>query len=97
MHCLVSLSSCCSYHRRWNKIVSVRRPSLWHFIRRVKDEEARIRRTVQQVRSGMLQQERRSKWRRLEQRIVRLKDQYRSGVITLREYWNAARYVTNTH
>jgi hypothetical protein len=75
----------------------VRRPSLWHFIRRLKDEETRIRRTVRQVRAGVLQPSRRAKWRRLEERIQRLKDNYIQGIITLTEYWDAIRYAVSAH
>lgn len=89
---------CClfhSYHRRWNKLVSVRRPSIWHFIRRLKDEERRVWRTVRHVRAGIAPSVRRCKWRRLEERIDRLKAQYSNGAITLSDYWDAIRFTAH--
>lgn len=89
---------CClfySYNRRWNQLVSVRRPSIWNFIRRLKDEERRIWRNVRHVRAGVQPSVRRRKWRQLEERIERLKTQYSNGTITLKQYWNAIRFVTH--
>jgi len=43
-----------SYYRRWNQLVSVRRPSLWHFIRRLKDEERHVRRSIHQARDVLV-------------------------------------------
>jgi len=73
----------------------VRRPSLWHFLRRLKDEERRICHTVRQARAGIQTSVRRCKWRKLEERIDRLKRQYTAGTITLKEFWDAIRYVTH--
>jgi len=86
-HCAVD-----SYHNRWNRLVSVRHPSLWHFIRRLKDEERRISRSVRQPRAGIQLSHRRRKWRMLEERIDRLKMQYNNGTITLTHYWDAVRF-----
>jgi hypothetical protein len=86
---------CASYHRRWNQIVSVRKPSLWVFIKRIKDEEQKIRRDVRLIRSGQQRDVRRRKWRRLEERIVKLKREYAAGQISLEQYWNAMRFVVH--
>ena len=83
-----------SYHSRWNKLVSVRHLSLWLFIVRLKDEERRISRSIRQVRAGHQLSERRRKWRKIEERIDRLKTQYSNGVITLTQYWDAVRFAT---
>ena len=96
--CLVSFSTATAIILDGTiKIVSVRRPSLWHFIKRLKDEEARIRRTVRHIRTGMLQPSRRSRWRRLDDKIERLKEQYNQGVISMKAYWNAIRYAVSSH
>ena len=55
-------------------------------IKRLKDEEALIRCNVRQIRTGGLEPQRRNKWRKLEDRIVRLKDQYHNGTLTIDEY-----------
>jgi len=76
-------------------LVSVRRPSLWHFLRRLKDEERHVCRTVRQARAGIQTCVRRCKWRKLEERIDRLKRQYTAGTITLKEFWDVIRYATH--
>jgi len=80
-----------SYNRRWNQLVSVRRPSIWNFIRRLKDEDRRILRDVR-IRAGVQPSVRRRKWRQLEEPIDRLKAQYSNGTITLNRYCTLNRY-----
>lgn len=77
--------------------MSVRRPSLWHFIRRLKDEERRVRRSIRQARAGVQPSVRRRKWRKLEERIDRLKQQHARGTITLNDYWNAIRFAVRAY
>ena len=40
--------------------------------------------------------ERRRKWRQLEARISRLKDQYANGTLTMDQYWDAIRFAVLT-
>lgn len=87
---------CLSFHRRWNNIVSVRHPSLFVFISRLKSEERKVSREIRQLRRGQQTAQRRGKWIKLEERILRLKMQYEQGQITLTEYWNAVRFVTRS-
>jgi len=86
-----------SFHRRWNNIVSVRHPSLFVFISRLKSEERRLSREIRQLRRGQQTSERRGKWIRLEARIVGMKTQYERGASTLDQYWNAVCYVMHSH
>ena len=86
-----------SFHRRWNNIVSVRHPSLFVFIARLKSEERRVSREIRQLRRGQQLVQRRGKWARLEANIVPLKAQYERGERTLGQYWNAVRFVTHAN
>lgn len=85
-----------SFHRRWNQLVSVRHPSLWVFLARLKTEERRIAITVNEIRRGQYTDNRRRKWRNLEERILQLKQRYINGAITVDEYWNAIRYAVQS-
>ena len=58
-----------SYHRKWNQAIGVRHPSLWSFIRVLKDQESLNRAKIRAVRNGAEPPLRRPKWRRLERRI----------------------------
>jgi len=75
--------------------VGVRHPTLWIFIKRLKDEEVRIQAQVRQLRAGVPPTARRNKWCRLEDKIVNLKAQYSNGTISLKRYWNAIRFLTH--
>jgi hypothetical protein len=74
-----------SFHRRYNQLVSVRHPSLWLFLARLKSEERRIARTVKGIKREQYRDNRRRKWRKLEDRISTLKNRYVIGVITLQQ------------
>ena len=82
-----------SYHRRWNQAVGVRHPSLWVFIRVMKDQHSINQVRIQSIRNGMAPPPRRQKWRRLEARIDNLKARYNNGALRLTEYWDAIKYV----
>ena len=58
-----------SYHRRWNQAVGVRHPSIWSFIRVLKDQRSVNEVTIQSIRNGNQPPVRRRKWRRLDHRI----------------------------
>jgi hypothetical protein len=77
-------------------LVSVRHPSLWIFLTRLKTEERRIAKTVKELTRGQHRDNRRRKWRDLEERIAKLKQRYLNGAINVDEYWNAIRYVVQS-
>ena len=78
-----------SYHSRWNNAVGVRHPSLWYFIRVLKDQEAVNQVAVQGMLNGNPPPARKRKWRELERQIDALKNQYNVGVRNLDSYWRA--------
>jgi len=57
------------YHRQWNTCVSVLHPSLWTFIRCLKDEQDNIESSVDAVNRGDAPPTRRWKWRDLDHRM----------------------------
>ena len=59
------------YHRIWNNAVAVRHPSLWTFIRCIKDQQSAIENSVEAVDNGEPTIKRRKKWRDLEDRFLR--------------------------
>jgi hypothetical protein len=63
------------------------------FITRLKNEERRIARTIGEIKRGLNVSNRRQKWKKLETRIVGLKDQYAQGIITAMEYWDFIRHL----
>ena len=71
-----------SFHQRWNNSVGVRYPSLWNFIRVLKDQQAINETAIEGMGMG-----RTRKWRNLEERIERLKRQYREGERDINAYW----------
>jgi len=80
------------YHRLWNNAVSVRHPSLWTFIRYLKDQQAYLENSVQAVDRGEPAPKRKRKWRILEERMVRLKEEYNNGTRNIDQYWKAVCY-----
>ena len=72
-----------------NDAVTVRHPSIWSFIRVLKDHQKLNEVTIQSIRNGDEAPIRRRKWRRLEQRINEKKSQYNSGEINIDQYWRA--------
>lgn len=78
-----------SYHSRWNKAVGVRHPSLWQFIRVLKDQQAVNNVNIRAIRNGEEPPRRRRKWRLLENRIETLKTRYNQGDMNINAYWRA--------
>ena len=78
-----------SYNRKWNDIVGVRHPSLFLFIRSLKNQQVIHETEKQNMLNGLPPPLRRRKWRRLEERIDRVKAQYMNGQRTIDNYWNA--------
>ncbi|XP_071840820.1 uncharacterized protein [Apostichopus japonicus] len=84
------------FHQRWNNIIGRAHPSLWLFLRKMKDEQHLLEITVASAGRGEAPPHRRRKWRTLQQRITRLRDEYLSGKRTLQRYWNAVVFYLNT-
>ena len=67
------------YHRMWNNTVSVRHPLLWTFIRCLKDQQSSLETSIDAVNRGDAAPKRKRKWRNLEARLLRLKEEYVNG------------------
>ncbi|XP_063599694.1 uncharacterized protein LOC134776006 [Penaeus indicus] len=78
-----------SYHRVLNDTVVVKHPSLWTFIRHLKDIQANVENSVHSADLGDAPPARKRKWRQLEARLQRLKAQYVAGDRNLEAYWRA--------
>ncbi|KAL8598717.1 hypothetical protein ACOMHN_033281 [Nucella lapillus] len=78
-----------TYHRAFGEMVQVRHTSLWTYIWHLKDQQARAEQQMTAAANGEAPPSRRRKWRQLEQRIVRLKNQFINGNRNLKEYWSA--------
>ena len=81
-----------SYHCRWNDALAECHPSLWNFIRVLKDQHAVQESVIQNIRNGSPPPVRKRKWRILEEIIDTLKDEYSNGVRNLESYWGAMSY-----
>jgi hypothetical protein len=55
----------------------------------LKDEQGNIESSVDAVNRGDTPPTTRRKWRDLDHRLIRLKQEYRNGVRNLEEYWDA--------
>jgi hypothetical protein len=77
------------FYHRWNSSFERRHPSLWLFIRKLKDEQKLAEISIQAVHNGVAPAPRKKKWRDFETRLQRLKDQYAAGARTLDQYWDA--------
>jgi hypothetical protein len=73
----------------WNSCFDRRHPSLWLFIRKLKDEQKLTELSVQAACNGVAPAPRKKKWRDFETRLQRLKDQYAAGSRNLTQYWDA--------
>ena len=82
-----------AFHREWNARVEVRHPSLWHFMRKLKDQQVVSARALEAAQRGDPPARRRRKWRILEARIQRVRQQYADGHRTLEELWDASVYM----
>ena len=82
-----------SFHRAWNQSVVVRHPSIWKFIICLKDEQANSEMSVDTVNRGDVPPSRCRKWRNLEARIQRLKQEYNTGVRNFDDFWSAVSHL----
>ena len=60
------------FHHRWNTNVDRRHPSLWVFLRKMKDEQRHVDSLLLQARRGDPAPTQRLKWRRLDKRFENL-------------------------
>ena len=79
-----------SFHRQFNLMVEVRHPSLWVFIRKLKDMQLSTKRTTINAMNGRNPPARKLKWKLLENKLVQLKQDYLNGNRTIDSFWNAA-------
>jgi hypothetical protein len=84
-------SSSPAFHKKWNSQLT-RHPSLWTFIRSLKDEHRLSEISGRDADNGGQPPARKMKWRRIEKRIRRLKKEYRHGRRDLERYWAAVRH-----
>lgn len=78
-----------AFNNRWNISFDRRHPSLWIFVRKLKDEQRLTEIAAAAARTGQAPPKRRLKWRRFEAKLLRLKIQYNTGNRTANQYWNA--------
>ena len=83
------------FHNRWNVRVGVRHPNLWVFCRKMKDEERCIQRVINAADRGDAPPTRKRRYRRLQERIARLKAEYVAGTRDLSSYWRAVAHVVH--
>ena len=79
-----------SFHKQFNLMVEVRHPSLWVFIRKLKDMQLSTKRTTINAMNGRDPPARQRKWKLLENKLVQLKQDYLNGNRTIDSFWNAA-------
>lgn len=71
------------------------KPSIWFFINHLKDVDAVNERSALNAERGVPPPSQRRKWRLLEQRIARVKDDYVTGRRDLVQYWSAMKHVVH--
>jgi hypothetical protein len=79
------------FHNSWNTRVGVRHPSLWIFIRHMKDAQSELEVALDALATGDGLRDSRRKWRMHEAKLKRLKRDYARGTRSLNEYWQAVR------
>ncbi|KAL8560051.1 hypothetical protein ACOMHN_041520 [Nucella lapillus] len=78
-----------AYHRALGDGIYVRHPSLWSFLRVLKDRQAVAEQQLAAARRGQAPPTRHRKWRVLEANLIQLKNAFRNGDRNLQEYWRA--------
>jgi hypothetical protein len=77
------------FYNRWNNSFNRRHPSIWLFLRKLKDEQTVTEIAVAAARNGYAPPVRKRKWRNFEARLQALKDQYNTGARNVDQYWEA--------
>ncbi|CAL8236685.1 unnamed protein product [Arctogadus glacialis] len=83
------LAAIIPYHRTLNDAVQVRHPSLWMFLRHLKDQQQLAEEKLERADRGDPPPTRRRKWRELEARLQRLREHYIAGRRDLASFWKA--------
>ncbi|KAL8565444.1 hypothetical protein ACOMHN_049421 [Nucella lapillus] len=83
-----------SYHRTLNDAIRTRHPNLWSFIRQLKDHQTLTEEAIFRAERGDAPPPRRRKWRELEERLFRLRQQYNGGERDIQSYWRAVSHCT---
>lgn len=74
--------------------MSVKHPSLWVFIRHLKDAQSATEVAIDHERSGDPAPKQKKKWRVRNRRIKQLQRRYARGAVDVTQYWNAISYLT---
>ncbi|KAK3105294.1 hypothetical protein FSP39_021789, partial [Pinctada imbricata] len=77
---------CIAFNKRWNATVGRVHPNLWYFLRKLRTEEKRGSLAIAATRRGDPPPPRKRKYRRLQERIDRLQQDYRRGRRTAVQY-----------
>ncbi|KAL8568189.1 hypothetical protein ACOMHN_027712 [Nucella lapillus] len=83
-----------SYHRTLNDAIRTRHPNFWSFIRQLKDHQTLIEEAIFRDERKDAPPPRRRKWRELEERLFRLRQQYNGGERDIQSYWGAVSHCT---
>ena len=75
-----------AFHHKCNKAVGRAHPSIWLFIRKLKDEQQMAENTASAADRGEPKPKKRKKWRELYKRIRLLKSEYEHGSRSLDDY-----------
>lgn len=68
--------------------------NLWHFIAALKEEESSTRLATNQFAAGqVISGPRNATYARIDARLVRLKERFVDGVITLQQYWTGVSHL----
>ena len=89
-----SLICVSGFHNAWNQRVQVAHPSLWVFIRHLKDVQTTTETDC--ARRGAPAQRPVRKWRVLNRKIKRLIRRYTIGTISLDRFWRHISYLVGT-
>ena len=80
----------------WNQRVQVAHPSIWIFIRHLKDVQTVDETTIDAARRGAAVQRPVKKWRLLNRKIKRHIHRYATGVISLDRNWRKISHLVGT-
>lgn len=84
------------FHNAWNQRVQVAHPSLWVFIRHLKDIQTTTETAIDCAQRGAPVQRPVRKWRVLNRKIQRQIRRYATGAISLERYWRHISYMVGT-
>ena len=82
-----------SFHRSWSNRVIVSHPNIWIYIRHLKDLQALNESAIHAMDHGCHPTRRARRWKRLEDRLVGLKEEYVRGDRDIDSYWAAVSHL----